>query len=233
MSELHALYRVQELELDILARAERIKAINVEMAGDEELAAARETHEAALAAHQEAARRATEHEHEIRALVDRRASSEEQLYSGAISNPREQQDLQLAIEAMSRRKTNLDDEMLHLILARDELSERLEESQARLDELSAARAEANVELQKEKDALSRVVNEMLAERKQQVSEIAPDLFQNYQQMRAAKGNRPLAVLSDNACASCGIEQNVVVINAISRSNDIVHCQNCGRILLRL
>ncbi len=233
MSDLLALYRVQELELAIIARTERIKAINVEMAGDAELEEARAQHEAAQAAHQEAAKRATDQEHEIRAVVDKRASSEASLYAGAVTNPKELQDLQMEVEALTRRKTVLDDQMLHFILERDDLGEQLAAAETRLSELSAAREEANIELQAEKDDLAKAVNNMLAERKNQVAEISPDLFQTYRQMRAPKANRPLAPLQDNACTSCGIEQNVVVIKAISRSNDIVHCQNCGRILLRL
>ncbi|MCY4145470.1 MAG: hypothetical protein OXE95_09335 [Chloroflexi bacterium] len=233
MSDLLALYRVQELELDIIARAERIKAINAEMAGDAALAEARASFEAAQAAHQDAAKRATDHEHEIRAVVEKRANSETNLYSGAVTNPKELQDLQMEFEALGRRKLTLDDEMLHLILERDDLGEQLEAAQARLDELTEAREEANIELQAEKDTLTAGVNDMLTERKTQVAEISPDLFQAYNRMRVSKANRPLAALQGNACASCGIEQNVVIINAISRSDDIVHCQNCGRILLRL
>ena len=233
MSDLLALYRVQELELAIIAQTERIKAINVEMAGDSELEDARIDFLAAQDAHEEAAKLATDQEHEIRAVVDKRASSEASLYAGAITNPKELQDLQMEVEALSRRKSTLDDGMLHFILSRDELGEELADAQARLEELTAAREEANIELQAEKDQLAAAVNDMLEQRKQQVAEVSPELFQMYRQMRAPKANRPLAPLQDKACASCGIEQNVVVIKAISRSSDIVHCQNCGRILLQL
>lgn len=233
MSDLLALYHVQELELDIIARTERIKSINAEMAGDAALEEARANFAAAQAAHQDAAKRATEHEHEIRAVVEKRSNSETTLYSGAVTNPKELQDLQMEVEALSRRKLTLDDEMLHLILERDDLGEKLSAVQASLDELTEAREEANIELQEEKDTLTTAVNNMLAERKSQVAEISPDLFRTYIRMRAPKANRPLAALRDNACTSCGIEQNIVVINAISRNDDIVHCQNCGRILLRL
>ena len=233
MSDLLALYRVQELELDIIARTERIKSINVEMAGDAALEEARANFAVAKEAHQDAAKRATEHEHEIRAVVEKRSNSEATLYGGAVTNPKELQDLQMEVEALSRRKLTLDDEMLHLILERDDLGEKLEAVQADLSELTEAREEANIELQEEKDELTAAVNEKLAERKSQIAEINPDLFKTYIRMRAPKANRPLAALKDNACTSCGIEQNVVVINAISRSDGIVHCQNCGRILLRL
>ena len=233
MSDLFALYQVQELELAIIAQTERIKAINIEMAGDEELNDAQAEFSQAQAAHEEAAKRATDQEHEIRALVDKRASSEASLYAGAITNPKELQDLQMEVEALSRRKTTLDDHMLHFILERDELGDALKAAEDRLAELSAAREEANIALQAEKDQLAAAVNDMLAQRKERAAEISAELFDMYRRMRASKANRPLAPLQDKACASCGIEQNVVVINAISRSNDIVHCQNCGRILLRL
>ncbi len=233
MSDLLALYQVQELELDIITRTERIKAINAEMAGDAALEEARANFETAQSAHQDAAKRATEQEHEIRAVVDKRANSEATLYSGAVTNPKELQDLQMEVEALSRRKLTLDDEMLHLILERDDLGEKLAAIQVGLDELTEAREEANIELQEEKDELTVAVNQLLAERKSHVAEINPDLFLTYVRMRSPKANRPLAALQDKACTSCGIEQNVVVINAINRSDGIVNCQNCGRILLRL
>ena len=233
MSDLLALYRVQELELAILERTRRIKAINVEMAGDAELVAARAQHEAAQTAHQEIAKRRSEQEHEIRAVVDKRESSEATLYGGAITNPKELQDLQMEVDALGRRKTVLDDQMLQILMEFGDAEEQLQAADEQLSELSAAREDANIELQAEKDELAQAVNTMLAERKCQVAEISPDLFQTYRQMRAPKANRPLAPLQDKACTSCGIEQNIVVIKAINRSSDIVHCQNCGRILLRL
>ena len=233
MSDLLALYRVQELELDIIARTKRIKAINVEMAGDEALQDARMAFEAARDAHEEAAKQATEHEHEIRAVVEKRASSEETLYGGAVTNPKELQDLQMEVESLGRRKLTLDDEMLHLILARDELGEELNEAEATLEEMNAAQEESNIALQAEKGELAESVNELLAERKRRVADVDPDMFQVYNRMRGSTANRPLAELQGNACASCGIEQNVVVISAINRGEGIVNCQNCGRILLQL
>ncbi|MCY4062913.1 MAG: hypothetical protein OXG53_11145 [Chloroflexi bacterium] len=233
MSEVAALYRLQKLELDILERAKRIKAINAQLEDDAALREAEAENEERQAALETAEARVRDMELEIAAAVDKRQGAETRLYSGEVTNPKELQDMQMEVEALTRRKSVLDDELLKLSSERDEFRGKAETAAARCEEARDEHEQERKALLDEKETLTASVNLLLARRKTSVEAIPQQAFQTYNSMRTAKSNRPVAVLKDKACTICGIEQNYIVITAINRGDDLVNCQNCGRILIRI
>ena len=233
MSEVAALYRVQEFELDIIDRAKRIKAINAQLDDDAELQQAVVVHDAAQVVYDEAEKRVKDLELEIATVVEKRESAESRLYSGEVTHPKELQDMQLEVEAHTRRRSALNDELVKVSAERDERRQQLSDSEGDLNQEQDQREQVSQELKTEKDKLTAAVNELLVQRKSAIAEIPADTFKIYNKMRAPKSNRPVAVLREKACTICGIEQNSIVITAINRSKGMVNCQNCGRILIRL
>ncbi len=233
MSEVAALYRLQALELDIIERAKRIKAINAQLEDVEALREAEAENEERQAALEAAEARVRDMELEIASAVDKRQSAETRLYSGEATHPKELQDMQMEVEALTRRKSVLDDELLKLNTERDDIRSKAEDAAARCSQAREEHERDSKALLDEKATLKDSVNQLLAQRKASVATIPEQAFQTYNSMRAAKSNRPVAVLKDRACTICGIEQNYIVITAISRGDDLVNCQNCGRILIRI
>ena len=233
MSEVLALYRIQQLELDMIDRTKRIKAINLQLEDDEALREAEAAFEAASAGFEDAAKRAKDMELEITSVVEKREASETLLYSGEVASPKEMQDLQMEIESLTRRKEALESELQRIVTERDDCQQALEGSEALLNEEQTARAAEKKELLKEKKQLTAAVKKQLKARKAAVKAIPADIFKTYNSLRTKKSNRPVSVLNDDACTICGIEQNSIVITAINRSDSIVNCQSCGRILIKL
>ena len=233
MSDVVALYRLQQLELDIIERAKRIKAINAQLEDDEALQESVAENEAAQESYQAAAARVREMELEIAAAVEKRQGAEARLYSGEVTHPKELQDMQMEVESLGRRKSVLDDELAKLGTERDNLRVKAEAAEARCNETREQHELSCKELLEEKETLTESVNQMLARRKTSVAAIPEESFKTYNRMRTAKSNRPVAVLREKACTICGIEQNSIVITAINRGEGMVNCQNCGRILIRL
>ena len=233
MADVRALYRIQELELDIIECTKRIKAITAQMEEDEALREAEAQFDAAAADHEEAVKQVADMGREIAALVEKRQAAEAQLYGGAVTNPKELQDMQMEVESLGRRKTVLDDELARLQSLRDQRRESLDDAEAALDDVRQAREAENRELLAEKEKLTAQVSDMLARRKAAITDIPADIFSTYNRMRSAKSNRPISAMNENACTICGIEQNHTVIIAINRGEELVYCQHCGRILIRL
>lgn len=233
MSDVAALYRLQKLELDILERAKRIKAINAQLEDDAALRGAEAENEETQAALETAEARVRDMELEIATAIEKRQSAETRLYSGEVTRPKELQDMQMEVEALTRRKSVLDEELLKLNSERDDLRGKAEDAADRCKEAREAHELDSKDLLDEKETLRDSVNQLLAQRKTSVAAIPQQAFQTYNSMRTAKSNRPVAVLKDKACTICGIEQNYIVITAINRGEDLVNCQNCGRILIRI
>lgn len=233
MSDVLALYRIQLLELEIIDQTKRIKAIDLQLEDNAGLHEAEAAFEAAKVAFEEAVKRANEMNLEIATLIDKKQNSESRLYSGEVTNPKEMQDMQMEIESLARRNDVLDDELLRIISHRDACQATLSECESALSEIGEERKEENRNLLKEKKSLASTVKEQLSQRKAAVQELPAELFKTYNVLRTKKANRPISVLRDDACTICGIEQNSTVITAINRSSDIVNCQSCGRILIKL
>ena len=119
MSDVLALYRIQQLELEIIDQTKRIKAIDLQLEDNAGLHEAEAAFENAKVAFDEAVKRANEMNLEIATLIDKKQTSETRLYSGEVTNPKEMQDLQMEIESLARRNDVLDDELLRIISDRD------------------------------------------------------------------------------------------------------------------
>lgn len=233
MSDVLALYRIQQLELAIIDQTKRIKAIDLQLEDNAGLHEAEEAFETAKVAFDETVKRFNEMNLEIAALIDKKQNSETRLYSGEVTNPKEMQDLQMEIESLTRRNEVLDDELLRIISDRDACQATLSECENALNDIGEERQEENKNLLKEKKSLASAVKKQLSQRKAAVKEVPAELFKTYNILRSKKANRPVSVLRDDACTICGIEQNSTVITAINRSSDLVNCQSCGRILIKL
>ncbi len=174
-------------------------------------------------------------EDEIALVSERAKAADQRLYSGTVNIPRELTALQEDIDSLGRRKGQLEDQEL-------ELMEQAEPLDAALAELAAARADIDAEAVK----LSAVVAEAEAEidgeladaaarRASATDSIPPELLAEYQRLRAALGGIGVARLSGNRCEGCHLALSAVDVDRIRREPDdaLVHCIECGRLLVRV
>jgi uncharacterized protein len=173
-------------------------------------------------------------EDEIASLRGRADQAEKQLYSGAVTNPRELQALQDDIASIRRRIGQLEDEELEIMelaepvdAQRAELAgerEALEGENRRLtDELAGAEADIASELEA-----------VRAEREQAAGAVDPDLWPEYDKLRAQLGGVAVARLVGSTCQGCHLALSAVEVDRIRKLgvDEIVHCEECGRLLVR-
>jgi uncharacterized protein len=173
-------------------------------------------------------------EDEIASLTERANQAEKQLYSGAVSNPRELQALQDDVASIRRRIGQLEDDELEIMelaepvdAERVELAaerERLDAEGRRLtDELAAAEAEIGAELaavRRERDAAA--------------AEVPDDLWPEYDTLRGQLGGVAIARLVGSTCQGCHLALSAVEVDRIRKLglDEPVHCEECGRLLVR-
>lgn len=233
MTVARALYEIQTIELDIIERTKRLKSVNAQLKDDELLRQAREEFAVAEAALNDNSKLTRDVEIQIEAVVEKREATETRLYSGNVGNPKELQDMQMEVESLTRRRARLDDQLLQLMIARDQASQDMEESKQLLEEIKGQYDEQQQDLMNEKTALSGEIERLMSRRKSALAKTPDAALQTYNNMRRAKGNRPVAVLREKTCTICGIEQDNTVLAALGRRDDLVSCSNCGRILLKI
>ena len=233
MSQARALHKVQEIELEIISLTKRIRAINAELEDQAELETIREAYEGAETRLDESQKQVAEVELQIQTVVDKRKATEERLYGGQVTNTKELQDMQMEVEALTRRHTQLDELLLQQTMARDTASAEFGEQATLLKETTAQHEARQQDLLAEKSDLKSKADALIVDRRAALQDVQETALKTYNGMRATKSNRPVSVLSDNACTVCGIEQNHTVIVAINREDRLVNCSSCGRILVKL
>ena len=173
-------------------------------------------------------------EDEIASLTERANQAEKQLYSGAGSNPRELQALQDDIASIRRRIGQIEDDELEIM----ELSEPVDAQRA---ELEAERGRLALETERLGGLLAtaeaEIADELAVERTQRdeaAAGVPDDLWAEYDLLRSQLGGVAVARLVGTTCQGCHLQLSAVEVDRIRKLgvDEIVHCEECGRLLVR-
>jgi hypothetical protein len=173
-------------------------------------------------------------EDEIALVTEKAKGADQRLYSGTVNVPRELTALQDEIESLRRRKGQLEDQEL-------ELMEQAEPLDAALGELAAARGGLDDDAVKLSAAIGEAetvidaeLAEVTAKRSATADGIPADLLKEYESLRGGLGGIAVARLSGNRCEGCHLTLSAVDVDRIRHESDdvLVHCTECGRLLVR-
>lgn len=233
MSIANALYQLQSLDLEISARQARLAEIEAAYGDDRVLRRAqRQVKEvqAALAPQQV---QVTNLDLEIKGLDSKTEGAENRLYSGAVTNPKELQDMQEEVASLKRRRAVLEDQMLEVMIAVEEQSAALESAETRLKKLRSRWEADQKALAAEKQALEAELSTLTAERATAWSALDADTQAAYQTLWRRMNGRPVATLNaDGVCERCGVAQTTAVVQQVRRGDrKLAYCAGCGRILV--
>ena len=179
-------------------------------------------------------RELTKAEQDVEQVRSRSARNQQRLDSGAITSPKDLENLQHEVGSLAKRQSDLEDVVL-------EIMERMESSQTRVVELGARLEHATVtlaEAETRRDAAFAEIDadEEKVRRDREVVAVAvpADLLKLYTRLREQQGGVGAARLYQRRCEGCRVEFAVSDLNAIKAEpkDAVVRCDNCGRILVR-
>lgn len=231
MNPSHTLYRLQRVDLKLHAHRKRAKAIDAELASDEAIQQVQQAKQAVEKQLRPAEARATDLNLELQTVATQRTQFSAQLYGGAISNPKELQDIQQKIDELGRRHGELETELLETMMTVDTFKAQVEAAAAHLAEVEAARASELGALLEERQQIRTEIRQLKAQREKLVAETDAEALVLYDEMWRVKQGRPVAVMEGDRCKHCGVSQTEVAAQRVRRGQEIVFCTNCGRILI--
>lgn len=214
------------------------RASLAERARRAEIAARLEQLRAAAAAAEE--RRTVLHRSQLRleddvAGVEAKAAHTNQvLYGGVVTNPRELQGFQDELRALKRRQQHLEDQVLDVMeqvepvdVEREHLAGQVAEFTAELERLDQVITAAEAEL----DA---ALGAATAARAQSVAGLPAGLLAEYEALRARHGGIGVARLKGTRCDGCNLSLSAVEVSRLRKLDPdaVVHCDECGRLLVR-
>lgn len=167
-------------------------------------------------------------------MRQRAARDQQRLDSGAVTSPKDLENLQREIVSLAKRQGDLEDVVLEVMERREsvqervaELSERVGAVQGRIDEASAKRDAAAEEIDAEAATVTK-------EREAIAAAVPADLLKLYDKLRGQQGGIGAAKLYARSCQGCRQELAITELNEIRSAapDTVVRCENCRRILVR-
>lgn len=229
MSQAKVLYDLQQIDTEIREKKQRLGEVLRAQKEFGELTAAQEK-----AAEDEKTVHTLQAQQrdlnlELASLNDKAKRSEQRLYSGEVSNPKELSDLQHEIESLARRRDALESEILETMIALEEAQAGYEASVARAATVSEKWEDKLASLKEEQQTLALRLHALTGRRDQQAALADPNLLRRYEQMAPRKSGVAVAGLQGNKCLGCGLTVPEHTVKAANEGK-LVQCDSCDRYL---
>jgi uncharacterized protein len=220
-----AYQRLVERERELRDEIERLESL---LASDPDVARA----EAVLAEARERSQAITlrlrESDRDREAHRTRLRSREKELMSGRIRNPTEL--MQLNTEVQHLKSSFADEEEAELRLMEEgELADQaVVEASERLQEARERSANDEPQLRRDLESMQAELAAVKADSEAAWAQIAPAAQNAYLRIRV---HPPVAEVDHNQCLVCHVTVTSSGMQVLRKGDEIVHCDNCGRILV--
>jgi predicted nucleic acid-binding Zn-ribbon protein len=176
-----------------------------------------------------AAARVRESDHEREAHGTRLRAREKELMSGRIRSPSELLQMSDEVKHMKERFAEEEEAEMRLMEEADAADEAVREATSQLDQARKQSAAEEPEIRSELETWTGELAEVESERDAVWEEVPPAAQAAYSRMRV----RPaVAQVINNQCSACHVTVTSSGMQKLRGGDDLVHCENCGRILVR-
>ncbi|MEO8610810.1 MAG: hypothetical protein ABI690_23135 [Chloroflexota bacterium] len=230
MTQAEALYHLQEFDLLIVQSQKRLAEISSALSDNQVLIAAKNQVQSAQNALTPLQTKSRNLELEIQTNAEKIRSTDEQLYSGRVRNPKELQDMQQEIQSLKNRNQELEDVLLDAMLNVENTEGDLNQRQALLQQLTANWQNDHQHLLDVQKKLRAEVENLQQKREGALPPVTPESLKIYNNLRPRKNNQPVALLITGSCSVCRVEQDMAVIGEVRKGQKLTYCVSCGRIL---
>jgi predicted nucleic acid-binding Zn-ribbon protein len=171
---------------------------------------------------------------DVEQVADRIKKDESRLSSGA-GSPKELEQLQHELGTLAKRKSDLEDGELEVMLKHDAVKARVDELQSDQVGLKQLELELNIRLENATTEIQSEISIQQAERGQLAPKIEATLVELYEKVRTSNDGVGAALLVGNKCEGCHLSINAIEIERIKSlpADEIIRCEECRRILVRI
>ncbi len=167
-------------------------------------------------------------------MRQRAARNQQRLDSGAVTSPKDLENLQHEIVSLAKRQGDLEDVVLEIMERRESAQERARELAGRVESVEAKLADAATRRDNAVTELDQEVASITKEREVVSASVPVDLMKLYEKLRVQQGGVGAARLHQRRCEGCRLELNITEVNDVRAAapDQVLRCENCGRILVR-
>lgn len=230
MSRSSDVYRLQTIDTELHEHQTRLEEIASILANSSAVNAARTAETHAAEALKEARAENTRAEHAVESQRAKIKNTDGKLYGGAITNPKELEDLQMESVSLKKHLETLEDRLLEAMVAMEDAASSHQAAETELTAAVDAAALQNADLTREQEERTSAIAQLREERENTAAFLPEDDVTLYQQLQKKNGLRVVVKLIDNACSACGMGLSRSALQDAKNSNTISRCPQCGRIL---
>ena len=171
---------------------------------------------------------------DVESVADRMAKDEARI-SGGSASPKELEQLQHEIGTLAKRKAELEDSELEIMMSVDAAKEKVAVIKSDEEGLKKLELEINIRLENAVTELDREIALKKSERTLTVPKIDVSLIDLYEKVKASGGGIGAALLIGNTCDGCRLAISAVEMDRIKSldSEEVLRCEECRRILVRI
>jgi uncharacterized protein len=147
-----------------------------------------------------------------------------------VKTNREYHAMQHEIETAQGEVKRVEDQMLELMVAADDLSATLKSAEASLKTAEQDVTRERADLDRQHGASDAVLEETMAERRTLAAQVSPNVLEQYEIV--AKGRRGIAVAEARAerCTECHVRLRPMIYSEVRHNKTLVQCDSCQRFL---
>jgi uncharacterized protein len=231
MTQAQAMYHLQQIELEFLRSQKRLSEIVALLADSTAVAAAQKQVDTAHKSLSPLRAKVRDLDLEIQSTTQKSQSTEQQLYSGSVKNPKALQDMQQELESLKTWQSTLEDRLLEAMVSMEDAEKILKDAEKELENVKHQFEHQHSDLVEEQTALQAKVETLRGQRQEAIKAVTPENLKMYNSLKPRKNNQPMAVMEDSSCQFCGVEQTMNIVQDVRHGNVLIPCTSCGRILV--
>lgn len=167
-------------------------------------------------------------------LADQKIGREEQrLFSGSVSNPKELGSLQAEVAMLKRKKGEVEDTLLEVMVQKDQAAETAASLESERGEAAAESKELTAKVAALTGEIDVELQQHTAARTEVAASLPQELLDMYDKIRAAKAGVGVAALEAGTCQGCHTKLPAKEIERLKAEGGLQRCDNCRRILVIL
>jgi predicted nucleic acid-binding Zn-ribbon protein len=165
-------------------------------------------------------------------LADQKIEREEgRLFSGAVANPKELGALQAEVAMLRRNRAAKEDDLLEVMVRRDQADDTLAKLRAERDSVAAEAARVSERVGAETGAIDAEMARRSEVAASVRAELPGDLLALYDTIRESKSGVGAAALVGGACQGCHTQLPARDVERMRSEGGLQRCDNCRRILV--
>jgi hypothetical protein len=220
-----AYMRLVERERELRDQIEQIESV---LASNPNVLSAEEALATAKAEHQALELRLRESDRERETHRGRLRTRERDLMSGKIRNPTELIQLNTEVQHMRASFAEEEDAQLRLMEEGELANEAMREASSNLDDARTRATSDEPTLRRDLESLQAELATVQADSAATWAQVPAAAQSTYLRVRA---NPPVAEVDRNQCQACHVTVTSSGMQLLRKGDSLVHCENCGRILV--